>query len=167
MTRLIRNWIYIPGFIVLIGLSVGCSGQEKSPVTAAQSSSTSQASPSAASSAAQANLSTPEATLQTIVQAARERNYELYRAAFSDVIPPEAISQQRFTNFIKRVNDGTLQMVSGAEKVSETEAIVKLKNTKKNKERAYRVRKIGDRWLIVGTGDGGRKGKPKRGHEEL
>ncbi|MBI3951788.1 MAG: hypothetical protein HY314_15170 [Acidobacteria bacterium] len=154
--------IHAAGLVAVISLAPACGSKDQ------RSGATKQAPPKATSQpTAAADLSTPEAPLQTIFQAAREKNYELYRSAFSDAIPSGATSQKRFTGFIKRVKEGTIEIVPGVERISETEAIVKFKNNKKNKERWLRVRKIGDRWLIVGLVDGRQRGKQQQESGDL
>lgn len=132
--------------MILISVATAC-GSKKETVDLHDQGKPSQAS---SPSATKADLSRPEGPLQMIFQAAREKNYELYRSAFSDAVPPETLSQQRFVGFVKRVKDGIIEPVPGVETVSDTEAIVKFKNNKRNTERGFRVRKVGDRWLIVG-----------------
>lgn len=97
-----------------------------------------------------ADLSTPEGPLYVIMKAAREKDLQLYRSAFAESVPPELISKRRFAVLVQRVRQGAIEPVPGVEKISETEAIVKLKNKRRNRERALRVRKIGDQWRIVG-----------------
>lgn len=158
MTEIQRLWTTTVLTIVLLGGSFGCSSQPQSsaPTQTPSPSATAPSMPTPLASAT-ADLSTPEGPLQVIFQAAKTKNYELYRSAYSDVVPPEAISQKRFQRFSQKIAEESLEIIPGFEKVSDTEAIVKWKNTKRNRERSVRVRKIGDRWLIVSL-----EGQPKR-----
>ncbi len=164
MMRMTWKWVSRAMVVALISITFACGTKNQESGATNQT----QPPPSAAPpQTASADLSTPEGPIRAVFQAAQEKNYGLYRSAFSDAVPPELVSEQRFTRFAKRVNDGTVTLMPGSEKISETEAVVKMKNTKKNKERGYRVRKIGDRWLIVGPVGGGRRGSPADDQEEL
>jgi hypothetical protein len=102
-----------------------------------------------ATTTSKVDLSTPEGPIRVIFTAAQEKNYELYRRAFAETINPRFLSEQRFSRFARRVQDKTIEPTGEVEKISETEAIVKLKSKKRDLEREVRVKKFGDRWLIV------------------
>lgn len=150
MTEMQRLWTSTVLMTALISGGLACGGQPQSsaPSQTPSPSPTSPTTPTPAASVT-ADLSTPEGPLQVVFQAAKAKNYELYRSAYSDAVPPEILSQKRFQRFSQKIAEESLEIIPGFEKVSETEAIVKWKNKKRNKERSVRVRKIGDRWLIV------------------
>jgi hypothetical protein len=95
------------------------------------------------------DLSTPDAPLRLIFKAAEQKNFALYRSAFAETINPRIISEQRFIRFTKRVREKTIELEDKVENISETEAIAKFKSNRRDVERDVRVRKFGDRWLIV------------------
>ena len=155
--------IHLWGVIVTISFATACASRKEPPVTEDHT----QPPPRASQPPVAADLSTPEGPMQAIFQAAREKNYELFRSAFSDTVPRETLSKQGFIKLVKRVKSGLIEQVPGAERVSDTEAIVKLKVIPKNKVRQFLVRKIGDRWLIVGSMNGGHRGKRQKEQEDL
>lgn len=133
------------GLILFITVTLACGSESRQSDEVESSRGSVSPTPARA-----ADLSTPEGPLYVIMKAAREKNLQLYRSAFAESVPPELISKRRFAVLVQRVKQGAIEPVPGVERISETEAIVKLKNKRRNRERALRVRKIGDQWRIVG-----------------
>jgi hypothetical protein len=162
-----RSWMMIGVALCVMSLTMACGGKPESPTTTQTPTTPQTPSSTPTQQPVTSDLSTPEGPLQVIFQAAKAKNYELYRSAYSDTVPPEVLSQKRFQRFTQRIVEDSLEIIPGFEKISDTEAIVKWKNKKKNKDRGVRVRKVGDRWLIVGMLGESKRKKGQQGETDL
>lgn len=96
------------------------------------------------------DLSKPDGPMYQILRAAQDRNIDLFRQSFAPSVDIAHVNEQGFGKFRRKVLRNKMTPVpESVQQVSDTEAIVKLRNGK-GKELPVHVQKFGDKWLITG-----------------
>jgi hypothetical protein len=97
----------------------------------------------------QVDLSKPDGPMYQMLRAAQERDLDLFRQSFAPSMDVSHMSETGFRKFRKKVLTNKMTPVpESIQQVSDTEAIVKLRNGK-GKEIPVHVQKFGDKWLIT------------------
>jgi len=97
----------------------------------------------------QVDLSKPEGPMYQMLRAAQERNLDLFKQSFAPSMDVSHVNETGFRKFRKKVLTNKMTPVpESVQNVSDTEAVVKLRNGK-GKEIPVHVQKFGDKWLIT------------------
>lgn len=96
----------------------------------------------------QVDLSKPEGPMYQILRAAQDHDIDMFRKSFAPSVAIANINETGFRKFRNKVLRNKMTPVpESVQQVSDTEAIVKLRNGK-GKEIPVHVQKVGDTWLI-------------------
>jgi hypothetical protein len=99
----------------------------------------------------QVDLTKPDGPMYQILRAAQERDLALFKASFAPSLDLSKFGENGFRKFRKKVLTNKMTPVpESVQQVSDTEAIVKLRNGK-GKELPIHVQKFNDKWLITGV----------------
>lgn len=97
----------------------------------------------------QYDLSKPDGPMYQMLRAAQDRDEELFRASFAPTMDASRISEATFRKFRKKVLGNQVTPVpESVQMVSDTEAVVKLRNSR-GREIPVKVTKIDGKWLIA------------------
>lgn len=161
MNRMLQEFVKTPLVLLLCVVMLvlgGCRSGEKTgsePKSPPPEGPTSSAPADTATSPAgggpppSASFDTPEGTVATFFQALQSNNPELYRSCFLPDTDGRAFAKRRFAKMSKRILERQMVEVPGLRKVSDTEAVFKINNVKKNRVREIKLRKVDNKWLIV------------------
>jgi hypothetical protein len=109
--------------------------------------------------AEKADLSTPEGPMYVLLQAAQERNEELFKTAIAPDVNAGMGNEVAFRKFRKKVLTAKVTPVpESVQMVGDNEAIVKLRNAR-GREIPIRVKNYDGKWLITGI-ELGAKSRP-------
>jgi len=99
----------------------------------------------------QVDLSKPEGPMYQILRAAQDRDLALFKQSFAPSVDTSNFDETTFRKFRKKVLTNKITPVpESVQKVSDTEAVVKLRNGK-GKELAVHVQNFDGKWLITGA----------------
>jgi hypothetical protein len=99
----------------------------------------------------QVDLSKPEGPMYQILRAAQDRDLALFKQSFAPDVDTSHFDETTFRKFRKKVLTNKITPVpESVQKVSDTEAIVKMRNGK-GKELAVHVQNFDGKWLITGA----------------
>jgi hypothetical protein len=99
----------------------------------------------------QVDLTKPEGPMYQILRAAQDRDLALFKQSFAPSVDLSSFDETTFRNFRKKVLTNRLIPVpESVQKVSDTEAIVKLR-TGSGKEVPVHVQNFDGKWLITGA----------------
>ena len=111
--------------------------------------------------AEKADLSTPEGPMYVLLQAAQERNEDLFKTAIAPDVNATMANDVAFRKFRKKVLTSKVTPVpESTQMVGDNEAVVKLRNAR-GREIPIRVKNYDGKWLITGI-DLGEKSRPNR-----
>ena len=99
----------------------------------------------------QVDLSKPEGPMYQILRAAQDRDLALFKQSFAPDVDVSHFDEQAFRKFRKKVLTNKITPVpESVQKVSDTEAVVKMRNGK-GKELPVHVGLVDGKWLITGA----------------
>jgi len=103
----------------------------------------------------QVDLSKPEGPMYQILRAAQDRDLALFKQSFAPGVDVSSFDEVAFRKFRKKVLTNRITPVpESVQKVSDTEAIVKVRNGK-GRELPIHVQSFDGKWLITGADFGG------------
>lgn len=106
----------------------------------------------------QVDLAKPEGPMFQLLRAAQERDLALFKASFAPTIDTSRFDEQVFRKFRKKVLTNKVTPVpESVQQVSDTEAIVKLRNNR-GRELPIHVQNFDGKWFIT-KADFGEKGR--------
>jgi hypothetical protein len=96
------------------------------------------------------DMTKPEGPMYQILRAAQERDEKMFKEALAPDINASLMDEVAFRKFRKKVlSNKTTPVPESVQQVSDTEAIVKMRNSR-GREIPVRVKKYGDKWLVTG-----------------
>jgi hypothetical protein len=105
----------------------------------------------------QVDLSKPEGPMYQVLRAAQDRDLALFKQSFAPGVDVSHFDEVAFRKFRKKVLTNRLTPVpESVQKVSDTEAIVKIRNGR-GRELPIHVQNFDGKWLITGADIGGPK----------
>ena len=99
----------------------------------------------------QVDLSKPDGPMYQILRAAQDRDLTLFKQSFAPTVDVSHFDETAFRKFRKKVLTNKITPVpESVQKVSDTEAVVKMRNGK-GKELPVHVALVDGKWLITGA----------------
>jgi hypothetical protein len=109
----------------------------------------------------QVDLTKPEGPMYQMLRAAQDRDIALFKASFAPSVDASKFDEQVFRKFRKKVLTNKVTPVpESVQRVSDTEAIVKLRNNR-GRELPIHVQNVDGKWLIT-KADFSEKGRDRR-----
>ena len=106
--------------------------------------------PAAKSELYEVDLSKPDGPMYQILRAAQERDEDLFKASFAPTVDMTKFDDAAFRKFRKKVLSNKITPVpESVQQLSDTEAIVKMRNAKGG-EMPIKVQKIDGKWYVAG-----------------
>lgn len=105
------------------------------------------------------DLTKPEGPMYQILRAAQERNYDLFKQSFAPSVAQTKFDEKAFTKFRQKVLMNKVTPVpESVEMVSDTQAIVKLRNSR-GRELPIHVEKVDGKWYVSKAEFGQKRGE--------